>query len=67
MEGEQGELLVKGPTMFKEYWKNPSATKSSFTKDGWFKTGKDNTQNTCTCSKSYKRYSSVSDHFTYMV
>ncbi|XP_063441220.1 malonate--CoA ligase ACSF3, mitochondrial-like isoform X1 [Mytilus trossulus] len=39
MEGEQGELLVKGPTVFKEYWKNPSATKSSFTKDGWFKTG----------------------------
>ncbi|CAC5396298.1 ACSF3 [Mytilus coruscus] len=39
MEGEQGELLVKGPTVFKEYWKNPSASKSSFTKDGWFKTG----------------------------
>lgn len=36
---EQGELLVKGPTVFKEYWNNPEATSDSFTKDGWFKTG----------------------------
>lgn len=38
-EGEQGEILVKGPAVFKEYWKKPEETKKAFTKDGWFKTG----------------------------
>ncbi len=36
---EIGEIQVKGPTVFGEYWKKPEATKESFTKDGWFKTG----------------------------
>ena len=35
----QGEILVKGPGIFQEYWGNPNATKGAFTKDGWFKTG----------------------------
>ena len=35
-----GELRVKGPNVFKEYWKDPKATKKEFTCDGWFKTGK---------------------------
>jgi long-subunit acyl-CoA synthetase (AMP-forming) len=35
-----GELHVKGPNVFKGYWKNPEATQKSFTPDGWFKTGK---------------------------
>ncbi|NQW28782.1 MAG: AMP-binding protein [Flammeovirgaceae bacterium] len=35
----QGEILVKGPGVFKEYWGLPEATKDSFTLDGWFKTG----------------------------
>lgn len=33
-----GDLLVKGPTVFKEYWNNAEATTNSFT-DGWFITG----------------------------
>lgn len=39
--GEPGELMVRGPSVFKEYWQNPAATKAAFTDDGWFKTGKD--------------------------
>lgn len=38
-EKESGELLVKGPNVFKEYWNRPEATKEAFTLDGWFKTG----------------------------
>jgi malonyl-CoA/methylmalonyl-CoA synthetase len=34
-----GDLLVKGPSVFKEYWGNPEATKKEFTEDGWFITG----------------------------
>ena len=33
-----GEIEVKGIDVFKEYWKNPAATKEAF-HDGWFKTG----------------------------
>lgn len=33
-----GELYVKGPTVFKEYWNRPQATKKAFS-DAWFKTG----------------------------
>lgn len=35
-----GELHVKGPNVFKGYWKNSKATQEVFTQDGWFKTGK---------------------------
>ncbi|KAI7283964.1 acetyl-CoA synthetase-like protein [Hortaea werneckii] len=35
----RGELLVRGPTVFKEYYKNTEDTAKSFTEDGWFKTG----------------------------
>lgn len=37
--GERGELQVRGPSMFREYWNKPEATADSFVEDGWFKTG----------------------------
>ena len=37
--GEQGEILVKGNNVFKEYWGKPEETKKEFTSGGWFKTG----------------------------
>jgi malonyl-CoA/methylmalonyl-CoA synthetase len=40
----QGEIYVRGPTVFQEYWRNPEATDSEFVdlsdgKGKWFKTG----------------------------
>ncbi|XP_060973336.1 probable CoA ligase CCL8 [Cannabis sativa] len=34
-----GELCVRSPSLFKEYWRLPEVTKASFTDDGFFKTG----------------------------
>lgn len=34
-----GEMLVKGDGVFKEYYKNPEATKEAFTEDGYMRTG----------------------------
>ncbi|XP_014692059.1 malonate--CoA ligase ACSF3, mitochondrial isoform X1 [Equus asinus] len=36
---KEGELLVRGPSVFREYWDKPEETKNAFTSDGWFKTG----------------------------
>jgi long-chain acyl-CoA synthetase len=36
---EDGEILTKGPNVFREYWRNPEATKDTFTEDGWLMTG----------------------------
>ncbi|XP_067905062.1 malonate--CoA ligase ACSF3, mitochondrial isoform X2 [Heterodontus francisci] len=38
MEGKEGELLVKGHSVFQEYWNRTKETNKSFTSDGWFKT-----------------------------
>lgn len=36
--GQVGELIVKGPNVFIEYWNNPIATKEAI-RNGWFYTG----------------------------
>ena len=36
--GVQGEIQVRGPGVFLEYWNNPGATKKTFN-NGWFSTG----------------------------
>lgn len=38
-QGEPGELCAKGPQIMKGYWRQPEATASSMTADGYFKTG----------------------------
>jgi malonyl-CoA/methylmalonyl-CoA synthetase len=40
----EGEIQIRGPTIFNEYWRNPKATEEEFVKDKdgggkWFKTG----------------------------
>jgi long-chain acyl-CoA synthetase len=35
----QGEIWIKGPAVFKEYFNNPEETAKAITPDGWFKTG----------------------------
>ena len=37
--GEVGGLQVKGPNVFKGYWRMPEKTAEEFTAEGWFKTG----------------------------
>jgi malonyl-CoA/methylmalonyl-CoA synthetase len=37
--GEIGNIQVRGPNVFKAYWRMPEKTKEEFTADGWFKTG----------------------------
>jgi malonyl-CoA/methylmalonyl-CoA synthetase len=37
--GEVGGIQVKGPNVFKGYWRMPEKTLEEFTSDGFFKTG----------------------------
>jgi acyl-CoA synthetase (AMP-forming)/AMP-acid ligase II len=36
--GERGEIVLRGPKVFKGYWKDPDATSAAFA-GGWFHTG----------------------------
>jgi malonyl-CoA/methylmalonyl-CoA synthetase len=36
--GSPGELEVRGPSVFLEYWRRPEETRAAF-RDGWFRTG----------------------------
>jgi long-chain acyl-CoA synthetase len=36
---EDGEVLFRGPTLFKGYWNDPAATAAAFDPQGWYRTG----------------------------
>ena len=36
--GEKGEIVLRGPKVFKGYWRDPAATATAFA-GGWFHTG----------------------------
>jgi malonyl-CoA/methylmalonyl-CoA synthetase len=38
-EDTPGEIQVRGPNVFSEYWGKPAATAESFESDGWYRTG----------------------------
>jgi len=38
-EDTPGEIQVRGPNVFTEYWGKPAATAESFEADGWYRTG----------------------------
>lgn len=48
-EGQEGELLIKGPNVFCGYWNAPHKTKDSFTSLDWFKTGNNNFADSSLC------------------
>lgn len=37
--GQVGEVFVRGPSLMSEYWRNPEATRESFTADGFLTVG----------------------------
>ncbi len=34
-----GEVVVRGPSVFTGYWEDPESTAAAFTTDGWYRTG----------------------------
>jgi malonyl-CoA/methylmalonyl-CoA synthetase len=39
LDGDDGEILVRGPQVFEGYWQRPDATAEALTDGGWFRTG----------------------------
>ncbi len=39
VEGQPGEIQVRGMGVFERYWNKPEQTRLAFTKKGWFRTG----------------------------
>ncbi|MBW3536653.1 MAG: AMP-binding protein [Actinobacteria bacterium] len=39
LEGDPGEIWVRGPNVFAGYWEDPKATAAALTPDGWLRTG----------------------------
>jgi long-chain acyl-CoA synthetase len=33
------EILMRGPSLFQGYWRDPEATRKALTEDGWYRTG----------------------------
>ena len=39
LPGEEGSVEVRGPGVFREYWRRPEETAAAFDEGGWFRTG----------------------------
>jgi long-chain acyl-CoA synthetase len=39
VEGDPGEIVVRGPSVFRGYWRRVGETEAAFLDDGWFRTG----------------------------
>jgi malonyl-CoA/methylmalonyl-CoA synthetase len=39
LDGDDDEILIRGPQVFDGYWNRPDATAEALTDDGWFRTG----------------------------
>jgi fatty-acyl-CoA synthase len=39
LDGDVGEMWIRGPHVSKGYWNNETATREAYTNDGWFRTG----------------------------
>jgi acyl-CoA synthetase (AMP-forming)/AMP-acid ligase II len=38
-DGERGEILIRGPTLFSGYYRDEQKTRDAFTSDGWLRSG----------------------------